>query len=79
MLNRSKLALIGFACIVGSWPATPAFAQYDPFTQCLIDHCFGNYEGDPAGYRRCWQWCAAQTGGPYVVQPQRTEPVAKLD
>jgi predicted lipoprotein with Yx(FWY)xxD motif len=78
MLKRSKLALVGLACVVGTVPATPAFAQYDPYTQCLIDHCFGNFQNDPAGYRRCQQACAAQYP-PQFAPPSRADLNGKLD
>ena len=71
MLNGTKLALLSACMIVSAVASTPTYAQdYDPFTQCLKDYCFGHYVNDPAGYRACWQWCAGQTGGPYVTTPQ---------
>ncbi|MEA3038973.1 MAG: hypothetical protein QOE79_1486 [Sphingomonadales bacterium] len=61
MHYKVRLALLGAVLAFG--PAVPAAAQYDPYTQCLIDHCFGNYPNDPTGYEACRVWCWRTYGG----------------
>jgi hypothetical protein len=77
MFDKSKLAVIGLALALGT--ATPSAAQdWDPYTQCLIDHCFGNFQGDPAGYEACRRACARQY--PPQIAPSATPDLtAKLD
>lgn len=70
MNTKLRLALLGAVMAFG--PTVPAAAQYDPYTQCLIDHCFGYYQGDPTGYEACrvWCWRTAGGGGTLVQAPQ---------
>ena len=72
---NGKFRIAAVAAILAAATPIPASAQYDPYTQCLIDYCFGNYEGNPTGYEACRRWCARTTGGPYYAPPM----VAKLD
>lgn len=74
MGNKIKLGIIGVILAIG--PAMPAQAQYDPYTQCLIDYCFHNYVNDPVGYESCRQWCARTSGGTYAKSPKK--PIGKL-
>lgn len=70
------LALAGLAATLAAVSA-PAGAQYTDYEQCLIDHCFGNFEGDPVGYEKCRRACASKY--PPQIMAVSIDPVAKLD
>jgi hypothetical protein len=67
---NGKFRIAALATIFATAIPMPA----DPYTQCLIDHCFGNFEGDPVGYEACRRWCWRTSGGGYAPPM-----VAKLD
>jgi hypothetical protein len=72
-----KIAFLVSSSVLCAGAAVPAIAQdYTPFEQCLIDYCFGHYQGDPAGYQRCREWCFRQFGPP---QAAPTPDDGKLD
>jgi len=77
MLAKTKLMILaGLFAFAAPTPA--AAVDYDAYTQCLIDNCFGHYVGDPAGYELCRQWCWHQAGG--NAAPVHSAPVdAKLN
>lgn len=72
---NGKFRITALAAIFAAAIPLPASAQeWDPYTQCLIDHCFGNFQGNPAGYEACRVWCWHNAGGGYAPPS-----VAKLD
>lgn len=80
MLSRTIaiVAALGFSvALAGPAPAGPL--SITPFEQCLEDYCFGNYGGNPDGYKLCWQWCADQTGGPQLAPLAFSELPGKVD
>jgi hypothetical protein len=73
MFRKIAFVLIAATVTVGS--TAPVTAQdWDPYTQCMIDHCFGNFQNDPVGYEACRVWCWRNSGG-----GNRAQMVAKLD
>jgi hypothetical protein len=56
------VAVTAFSSLGVSVPT--ASAEGTAFEECLHTYCFGQYPGDPVGYRQCWVWCANSTGGP---------------
>ena len=63
-LYSLKLAAVALTAFGSMGVSVPVASADTPFDQCLRDHCFGNFPGDPAGYRACWVWCADTYGGP---------------
>ena len=60
MLTKTRFAILSSCLVIGLSAPTPVLAQYTDYEQCLIDHCFGNFQGDPVGYERCRRACATK-------------------
>ena len=75
MFRKIGFAVAATMVVFGS--SAPVGAQdWDPYTQCMIDYCFGNYQGNAAGYEACRRWCWQTSGGGNYAPPSL---VAKLD
>lgn len=68
MFRKLGFAMVA-ATVAFAAPVPVAAQDWDPYTQCLIDHCFGNFQNDPVGYEACRRACARQFP-PQAVPPQ---------
>jgi hypothetical protein len=55
-MKRLAFTLVATSFVIASAPA--AGQVYTDYEQCVIDHCMGNFQGDPVGYERCRRYCA---------------------